>query len=240
MPTYNCEKFISCTLDSVLAQTYSNWEIIIVDDYSTDRTEEIIYKYVQRESRIKYIKLERNSGAAIARNKALDIASGEYIAFLDSDDTWMPKKLDKQIGFMKKNGYNFTCTSYTKIDEEGNYLGKTIEAKSKSDYDGVLKTCPGNSTVIYNAMNLGIFKIPDIKKRNDYIMWLQVIKKEKYLYGLDETLGSHRIRSGAISSNKFDLIRYHWKVYREIENLSLNRSIYLIFYWIIFTTLKLR
>lgn len=239
-PTYNCEKFISYTIESVIAQTYSNWEILIVDDYSSDNTAEIVEKYTKVDSRIKYIKLEENSGAAVARNKAIDSATGEYIAFLDSDDVWMPTKLEKQISFMKENRFNFTCTSYTKIDEEGKYLGKTIEAQTKSDYNGVLKTCPGNSTVVYNSMNLGKFKIPDIKKRNDYVMWLQVIKQEKYLNGLIEPLGSHRIRAGAISSNKFDLVKYHWKVYREIENLTIWKSIYLIIYWIFATILKTR
>ena len=141
---------------------------------------------------------------------------------------------------MKENNYNFTCTSYTKIDEEGNYLNRTIQAKDKSDYNGVLKTCPGNSTVIYNAKKLGKFKIPDIKKRNDYVMWLQVMKKEKYLYGIQEPLGSHRIRKGAISSKKTTLVKYHWKVYREIEKLSLFKSSYLIIYWIVVTVFMLR
>ena len=141
---------------------------------------------------------------------------------------------------MKKNSYSFTCTSYIKIDEEEKYLNRTIKAQSKRDYNGVLKTCPGNSTVIYDAEKLGKFKIPNIKKRNDYVMWLQIIKKEKYLYGIKEPLGSHRIRTEALSSNKSSLITYHWRVYREIEQLSLLKSSYLIIYWIIVTVLKLR
>ncbi|WP_273130279.1 glycosyltransferase family 2 protein [Bacillus weihaiensis] len=240
MPAYNCGEYIGLTLNSVIAQTYQNWEVIVVDDCSTDNTEEIVKSYISRESRIKYFKLEKNSGAAVARNKATDYAKGKYIAFLDSDDIWFPEKLTRQIGFMKQNGYNFTCTSYTKIDEKGNYLDRTIKAHSKRNYDGVLKTCPGNSTVIYNAESLGKFKIPNIKKRNDYVMWLQVIKREEYLYGIEEPLGSHRIRSGAISSEKSSLVRYHWKVYREIERLSIVKSSYLILYWIIATVFKLR
>lgn len=240
MPAYNCGEYIGITIDSVRAQTYKNWEIIIIDDCSKDNTEEVVKDYMSKDSRIKYHKLEKNSGAAVARNKAIDFAVGKYMAFLDSDDVWFPEKLTKQINFMKQYGYNFTCTSYTKIDEKGNYLNRTIKAQSKSDYDGVLKTCPGNSTVIYNAQNLGKFKIPNIKKRNDYVMWLQIIKKEKYLYGLEEPLSSHRIRTDAISSNKSSLIGYHWRVYREIEQLSFVKSSYLIFYWIIATVFKLR
>lgn len=240
MPAYNCGDFIGTTLDSVINQSYKNWEVIVVDDCSTDNTADVVQEYIKKDNRIKYHKLEKNSGAAVARNKAVDLAAGKYMAFLDSDDVWFPEKLTKQIGFMEENDYGFTCTSYTKIDEHGNYLNRTIFAQPRRDYDGVLKTCPGNSTVIYNTEKLGKFKIPDIKKRNDYVMWLQVIKNEKYLYGIEESLGSHRIRTEGISSNKKSLVGYHWKVYREIENLSLLKSSYLIVYWIVATVFKLR
>lgn len=240
MPAYNCERFIGIALDSVISQTYRNWEVIVIDDCSTDNTAHVVQEYLKKDNRIKYYKLDKNSGAAVARNKAVDIAKGKYMAFLDSDDVWFPEKLTKQIEFMEENNYGFTCTSYTKIDEEGQYLNRTIVAEYKRDYDGVLKTCPGNSTVIYNAEKLGKFKIPDIKKRNDYVMWLQVIKKEKYLYGIEEPLGSHRIRAEGISSNKMSLVGYHWKVYREIEKLSLLKSSYLIVYWVVATLFKLR
>lgn len=240
MPAYNCGDFIGIALDSVINQSYKNWEVIVVDDCSTDNTADVVQEYIKKDNRIKYHKLDKNSGAAVARNKAVDLATGKYIAFLDSDDVWFPEKLTKQIGFMEDNGYGFTCTSYTKINEKGEYLNRTIVASPKRNYDGILKTCPGNSTVIYDAEKLGKFKIPDIKKRNDYVMWLQVIKKEKYLYGIAEPLGSHRVRKEGISSNKKSLVGYHWKVYREIENLSLLKSIYLVVYWIIATLFKLR
>jgi len=240
MPAYNCGDFIGTTLDSVINQSYKNWEVIVVDDCSTDSTADVVQEYIKKDNRVKYHKLEKNSGAAVARNKAVDLATGKYMAFLDSDDVWFPEKLTKQIGFMEENDYGFTCTSYTKIDEQGKYLNRTIFAQQKRDYNGVLKTCPGNSTVIYNAEKLGKFSIPDIKKRNDYVMWLQVIKKEKYLYGIEEPLGSHRIRTEGISSNKKSLVGYHWKVYREIESLSLLKSCYLILYWVVATVFKLR
>ncbi len=240
MPTYNSGNFIGDTIDSVIAQIYENWELIIVDDCSTDNTEEIVNIYSKKDSRIKYKKLFTNSGAAVARNRGIELAEGKYIAFLDSDDLWLPKKLDTQIKFMNNNAYHFTCTSYNKIDEEGNSLNRIISAKVRSNYDGILKTCPGNSTVIYDAEFLGKFYISYIKKRNDYVMWLQVIKKAKFLYGIEECLGSHRIRKNAISSNKISLIKYHWIVYRKIENLSLVKSVYLILYWVIATVFKLR
>jgi teichuronic acid biosynthesis glycosyltransferase TuaG len=165
MPAFNCGDFIGKTLDSVIDQTYQNWEVIVVDDCSTDNTADVVFEYSKKDHRIKYHKLEKNSGAAIARNMAVELASGKYLAFLDSDDLWFPQKLTRQISFMKDNDYYFTCTSYTKIDESGTYLGRTIVAQPKRDYDGLLKSCPGNSTVIYDAEKLGKFLIPDIRRR---------------------------------------------------------------------------
>lgn len=240
IPAYNCEDFVGATLDSVIAQTYQNWEAILVDDCSTDNTAEIIKKYAFKDSRIKYHKLKENSGAAVSRNTAVELANGKYLAFLDSDDLWFSKKLEKQIAFMKEKGNVFSCTSYTKIDEQGNYLGKTINVNNKYTYKELLKKNCGNSTVIYDAEAVGKVKIPNIRKRNDYVMWLQVIKKAKYLHGIDEPLGCHRIRTGSLSRNKFSLVGYHWKVYREIEKLSLFQSSYLVVYWIIAAVLKLK
>lgn len=240
MPSYNSENYIRSAISSVIDQTYTNWELIIVDDASTDMTRQVVQSFHEADSRIKYYRLTVNSGAAIARNKAIDYAIGRYIAFLDSDDVWFPHKLSAQIRFMKDNNYTFSCTSYTKIDENGNFLNRTIKAKKKLDYDGLLKKCPGNSTVVYDANELGKFKIPNIKKRNDYVMWLQVIKKAGMLYGIEEPLASHRVRTNGISSKKASLVFYHWKVYRDIEHLSFYKSCFLIFYWIVATIFKLR
>jgi glycosyltransferase involved in cell wall biosynthesis len=240
MPAYNCSGFIRETLESVVKQTYTNWEVIVVDDFSTDNTAQIIEAYSKQEPRIRYYRLETNSGAAIARNKGVSMADGKYIAFLDSDDTWYPEKLEKQIAYMKKNEYNFTCTSYDKIDERGKPINKITKARLKSGYDNVLKNCPGNSTVVYNAEALGKFYIEPIKKRNDYVMWLKVIKKAEYLYGIEEPLASYRIRNGSLSRNKISLIQYHWFVYREIEQLNVLKSTYLILYLTIGKIFQLR
>jgi len=240
MPAYNSEKFIGAALDSVIVQTYRNWEVIVIDDCSTDRTSEVIKEKMDRDSRIRYYRLPINSGAAIARNTALEMAQGRYMAFLDSDDLWLPDKLARQIEFMQRNSYTFTCTSYTKIDEQGNSLNRIIRVQHRRDYYGVLKTCPGNSTVIYDAMELGKHKIPNLRKRNDYVMWLKIIKKAKFLYGLEEPLGSHRVRNDSISSNKISLVAYHWEIFRNIEHLSLLRSSYLIIYWVVATVFRLR
>ncbi|MGX1262642.1 teichuronic acid biosynthesis glycosyltransferase TuaG [Rossellomorea marisflavi] len=240
MPAYNCGEFIDKTIDSVLRQTYVNWELIVVDDCSSDNTREIVTNYLEQDNRIVYLRLEKNSGAAVARNAAIDLAKGEYIAFLDSDDIWTESKLSKQIHFMEKNSYSFTCTDYDKIDEDGSFLNLIVRNPTIRDYNYLLKSCPGNSTIIYKASELGKFFIPDIKKRNDYVMWLRVIKEAHYLYNYNEVLSSHRIRAGGISKNKFSLVKYHWIVYREMENLSLFKSTYLVIYWILVTALKLR
>lgn len=231
MPAYNSEKFIGTAIQCVLEQTYSNWELIIVDDCSTDSTQEILKKWSASDSRIIFLKNDSNMGAAASRNKAIQAASGNFLAFLDSDDIWKRDKLERQLLFMANNDYSFTCTSYSKIDESGQELGITINALSV-DYNGLLKRCPGNSTVIYDVKRLGKHIIPLIKKRNDYVMWLKVIKKSGQLYGMNEILSSHRIRKDSISSNKISLIKYHWIVYRKIEKISVLKSTYLVFFWI--------
>jgi len=231
-PTYNCGKFIAETMDSVINQSYKNWEMIIVDDCSTDNTKEVVEEYIKKDNRIKYHILEKNSGAAVSRTKAMELAKGKYIAFLDSDDLWTKDKLEKQIKFMEENNYNFTCTDYEQIDEKGNSLNKIIKTKTKTNYNGVLLTCPvGNSTVMYNVEALGKFVVPNIRKRNDDALWLQILKKEEYIYGMKEVLMKYRIRENSISSNKLQLVKYHWILYRDIEKLSVPRSIFHIGYW---------
>src|SRR5690625_3515486 len=233
MPAYNSEAFINETIDSIKNQTYKNWELIIVDDCSTDNTIKIIKDYQKEDSRIQLFEQEKNMGTAIARNIAVEKANGQYLAFIDSDDLWKKEKLTAQLSFMEENNYKFTSTSYEEVDEQGNPTGKKILSQKKLDYDGLLKFNQGNSTIIYNASELGKFYIPDIRKRNDFVMWLQVIKKTKYIYGMEEALTQYRVRDGSLSSNKLDLVKYQWKVYREIENLSLTKSVYLLVHKVI-------
>lgn len=232
MPAYNCEKFISETIISVQNQIYKNWELIIVDDCSTDSTEKIVKGFAINDSRINYYKLLSNSGAAFARNYGIKKVNGEFIAFLDSDDLWFPEKLNIQITRMRDLNITFSCTAYNKIDEAGNDLNVTLKPASKISYQELLKNCPGNSTVAYNANKLGRYLIPDIKKRNDYVMWLKIIKQSEFLIGFNETLSSHRLREDSLSSSKVKLVKYHWKIYREIEKLDLFKSVYLILYWV--------
>ncbi len=230
-PVYNCEEYIDKTIESVLSQTYENWEMIIVDDCSTDNTKAVLQKYLN-DPRIKYVLLEENSGAAVARTKAMELAEGEFMAFLDSDDIWYPQKLQVQLEFMKNNNILFSCTAYEQIDQEGRLLGRVIKSPEKTDYDRLLLDCPvGNSTVMYNVCKLGKFKVPNIRKRNDDALWLTMLKKEKYIYSLNMVLAQYRIRENSISSGKLSLVKYHWKLYREIEHLSVLRSVFHICFW---------
>jgi len=240
-PTYNCAKFIGEAIESVLKQSYKNWEMIIVDDCSTDNTKEVVQKYTAADERIKYYILDKNYGAAIARTKAMELASGKYIAFLDSDDLWYEDKLEKQISFMRTYGYNFVCTAYEQIDEKGRVLGRVFRPKTKADYNRVLLSCPvGNSTVMYNVEKLGKFTVPNIRKRNDDALWLKMLKKEKYIYGMPDVLAKYRVRRNSLSSNKVDLIKYHWQLYRNIEHLSVFRSAFHICVWVFLKLFKIK
>ena len=218
MPSYNTGRFIKETIESVLAQSYPTWELIIVDDCSTDDTDDVVSQYLADE-RIRYIKNDTNSGAAVSRNRALREAKGKWIAFLDSDDLWEPDKLQKQISFMRDNGYHFSYTNYIEIDEESNANGKSVTGPKRISKHGMYNYCwMGCLTVMYDADTVGLIQIADIKKNNDYAMWLKVCKKAN-CYLLNETLARYRKRSGSISNHGYmKLIKWHYKLYREAEN----------------------
>ena len=231
-PAFNCGEFIAETITSIQSQTYSNWEMIIVDDCSTDGTRSVVEAFAKEDDRIRYHCLEVNSGAAVARTKAMEFAQGEYMAFCDSDDLWLPEKLERQLEFMRSNHHAFSCTSYVQIDETGRILDRVVKTIEKTDYNRLLLDCPvGNSTVMYNVKKMGKFKVPDIRKRNDDALWLQMLKKEKYIWGMPDVLMKYRIRRNSISSSKLALVKYHWKLYREIERLSVVRSVFHICWW---------
>ena len=231
-PTYNCGAYIAETIDSVIAQTYTNWEMVIVDDCSTDETAEIVRHDTENAKRVKYHKVPENSGAAVARTTAMRLAQGNYMAFLDSDDLWMPDKLEKQLDFMRKNGHAFSCTSYCQIDKGGNSLNRVVYAKKRVDYNRLLLDCPvGNSTVMYDVERMGKFEVPNIRKRNDDALWLRMLKAEKYIWGMSDVLMKYRVRPNSISINKFSLIKYHWYLYREIEHLNVSRSVFHVIFW---------
>lgn len=240
-PTYNCGRFIAETIKSVQAQTYTDWEMIIVDDCSTDNTKEIVAAIATNDSRIKYHCLDINSGAAVARTEAMKRAEGKYMAFLDSDDLWMREKLEAQLTFMQENGINFSATYYEQIAEDGKKLDKIVKAPKKTNYNRLLLDCPvGNSTVMYNVDAMGKFEVPNIRKRNDDALWLTMLKKEKYIYGIPQVLMEYRVRRNSISSNKFTLIKYHWYLYRQIEHLNIFRSGFHVVLWCLMKVLKIK
>ncbi|MGP4079006.1 glycosyltransferase family 2 protein [Pseudalkalibacillus sp. R45] len=235
---YNCAKFIKSTIQSVQAQTYENWEMIIVDDCSKDNTAEVILAEAENDPRIKYIKLEKNSGAAVARNTAINEAKGKFIAFLDSDDQWVPHKLERQISYMKENDYAFTFTGYRIIDEEGEPTDQVVQIPKEIDYEGLLKnTIIGCLTVVVNKEKTGHFQMPNIRTRQDFALWLLILKRGFKAYGIQEELALYRKVKGSISSNKIKAAKQNWYVYRKIENLGLVKAMW-VFGNYAYTSLK--
>ncbi|GAA0861352.1 glycosyltransferase family 2 protein [Paraclostridium tenue] len=227
-PVYNASSFIKETIQSVQAQTYENWEMILVDDCSKDNSCEIISKFVEDDSRIRYIRLEQNSGAAVARNTAIKNAKGRYIAFLDSDDIWYKSKLEKQIRFMQDGDIAFSFTGYELMTEDGTLLNKAIKVPKVIDYEGYLKnTIIGCLSVIIDKDKIGYFEMPNIRANQDMATWLYILRDRKCkAYGLNECLAQYRLVNGSISNNKFKAAKSVWNVYRNIENLSIVKSIY--------------
>lgn len=238
MPSYNTACFIKETVDSVLAQSYTNWELLIVDDCSTDDTDDVVAQLLG-DSRIKYIKNSENSGAAESRNRALREAKGKWIAFLDSDDLWEPFKLEKQIAFMKDNGYHFSYTNYIEIEENSKPNGKAVTGPKRITKSGMYNYCwMGCLTVMYDAEAIGLIQIENIRKNNDYAMWLKACKKAD-CYLLDEVLAKYRKRSGSISNHGYTkLIKWHYRLYRIAEHKNPISSAILTIRNLFFGTLK--
>jgi len=226
-PSYNSKQFIQDTIDSVLAQTYQNWEMIIVDDYSSDGSVAYIRSIIKEDKRFRLIALKQNVGAAKARNRAIQEAKGRYIAFLDSDDMWSIDKLEKQIRFMKEYTIALSYTSYYSMEEISGKVIKEITIPKKIDYSELLKqNIIGCLTAMYDTEILGKVYMPNIRKRQDFALWLKILKKVPYAYGIEEPLAYYRMRYNSISNNKFKASLYNWKMYRKIEKLPLYKAIY--------------
>lgn len=227
MPSYNTAPYIEESIKSVLNQTYKNWELIIVDDCSTDNTDTVVGPYL-KDNRINYLKNEKNSGAAVSRNRALREAKGRWIAFLDSDDLWYPEKLEKQIKFMKGKGYHFSYTNYEEIDTDGRTSGVKVTGPKYINDRKMLDYCwPGCLTVMYDQKVVGLVQIADIKKNNDYAMWLKVIRKaDCYLF--PETLAKYRRgRKGSVSTHGImTMIGWHYKLFHDAEEEDAIESIF--------------
>ena len=207
-PNYNCIQFISQTIESVLNQSYNNWEMIIVDDCSTDGSYEVALKYADKDARIKVLRNEKNSGPAVSRNRAIDIAIGEYIAFLDSDDLWESDKLKKQISFMQRNDCDFCFSRYDLINENNILIGKTARIPKNLSYIKLLHhDFIGCLTAVYRHDFSCQIRSFDIKNNNDYGLFLQVVRKAKNAMGMAEVLAHYRIRKSGISRNKIKKIK---------------------------------
>ena len=229
-PNYNCARFIVQTIESVLAQTHTDWEMLIVDDCSTDGSYEIALEYAARDPRIKVMRNERNSGAAVSRNRAIEVASGEYVAFLDSDDLWLPEKLARQIKFMQENGCDFCFTEYEHIDEENNCLNQIANVTRRLTYRKIMLHCwPGCLTVMYNQAVVGKVYAENIRKNNDHALFLSVLKKCSNAMGMKEMLAQYRIRKGSISSKKHEIIKYYIQVLHDFEKQPYAFSCFCVF-----------
>ena len=234
IPTYNNANFIIDSINSAINQTTKDLEIIVVDDCSTDNTEEILLPYTKQYPFLHYYRLKTNCGPAIARTEAIRLAKGKYCAFLDADDLWDNNKLEHQIGYMEKNSISFACTGYRLMDQNGILTNKTILPPQKIDYNLCVRfgNPIGNLTAVYNQELLGKYAIPNIRKRNDFALWLQILKDTKYCYGMNEVLATYRHgRKGSVSSNKLKLLKYHWQLYHDIEKHNSFKSLYEIFIW---------
>ncbi len=228
IPNYNASCVISQTLDSLLSQTYTNWEAIIVDDCSTDNSVEIINNYAQKDKRIKLIQCTvNNGGPAIPRNMGIAAAHGDYISFLDSDDLWMPDKLEIQMNFMLQKKALISSTSYSLIDEQGNDLNKIIKAVPVMNFNTYLRnTSIGFSSTVVRRDILEGISFKKLPVAEDFAFWLDVFRKGDTMYGINKVLVKYRVQKKSLSSNKFKSAHQIWKIYREIEGFSTIRSLY--------------
>ncbi len=225
-PVYNSEQFLNQTAESVFSQTMSDWEWLIVDDGSTDGSLRIAQQIAQGDERVRILHTNGREGAAVARNNAIRSARGRFIAFLDSDDMWEQKKLEKQIAFMALNNAALSHTSYSTVDEEGIPLGKVIRAKERIDYNQLLDyNMIGCLTAIYDREQVGTVLMPLVRLRQDYGLWLKILRQGHCAFGLDEVMAQYRIRTNSASSNKFRAASYTWQVLRHEEKLPLRLAL---------------
>ncbi|MGO3184541.1 MAG: glycosyltransferase family 2 protein [Aequorivita sp.] len=228
MPLYNSSKYVSEAIKSVLEQTYTHWELIIVDDASNDGSSQIVEELAALHSRILSVKLTANHGPSFCRNKATEIAQGDYMAFLDSDDLWDTEKLSAQIKFMLENKCDVSFTSYLHINENGNSLNRRVSAMSILPYEKQFRNnYIGNLTGMYNAAALGKIKSAKMPKRQDWALWLEAIKRSKKpAMGINQDLAFYRIRKDSVSANKMGLLKHNFNFYKTHLGLSWPASIY--------------
>ena len=227
MPCYNMEKYISDAILSVRQQTYPHWELLIVDDASTDNTVNVIKSHSQQDDRIHYTVKDLHSGIADSRNMCIKMAQGRYLAFLDADDIWHMGKLEAQLRFMTEKQVGFTYSTYDCIDENGQPLNKSVKAAGNLNYEAYLRnTIIGCSTVMVDTAIVGQVVVPRFRTSEDTATWLGILKKGHLAYAIDEPLVSYRIRRKSASSNKLKASADLWKVYRQNEKLPFFKALY--------------
>ena len=229
-PAYNSEKLIAETIECVQAQSYSNWEMLIVmDKGTTDRTAEIVQSYSQKDPRIQLTHIKDQKGLALSRNRALQLAKGQYIAFLDSDDLWLPEKLKNQIEFMQKNKAAFSTHHFRRMSAEGHNIGKLLPVPEIIQYEDLLiNNMIGCLTVMIDQSQTGRLQMQETK-HEDFLLWLDVLKKGFPCYGLNQDLARYRIMPQSRSANKLEMIQYRWKILREFEHIGFLASLRLVF-----------
>ncbi|WNO61695.1 glycosyltransferase family 2 protein [Rheinheimera sp. MMS21-TC3] len=237
MPAHNVSQFIKASINSVISQSFQNWELLVVDDCSTDDTIDCILPYLT-DNRIKLIRNSKNLGGAGSRNVAISEAKGRYIAFLDSDDLWTPDKLEHQINFMQENNIGFSFTSHTTMDEQGSLL-EQIAVPEKVNFKSLLKhNYIGCLTAIYDTEPYGKIYMPLVKKRQDFALWLELLKQFDYAYSLNKNLGFYRIRAGSLSRSKSDAFKFYWRVLRDVGNCNHVTASYNLFCYLSIVYLK--
>lgn len=238
-PTFNSERFIAETILSVQAQTYKDWEMIIVDDCSTDRTAEIVASFQEKDSRIRYLYNSTNKGSAFSRNLALQEAKGKWIAFLDSDDLWHPEKIEKQIEFMTRNDIHFSYTNYCEIDESSKEIGVLISGPEVITNKLMRAYCwPGCLTVMYDAEFLGLMQTAEIKINEEYALWIK-ISSVANCHLLDENLAKYRRHNNSLTDKSYlELTKWHYIMFRVAEGKNIIASLLLTLGNLIFGTYK--
>lgn len=238
-PTYNGEVFIKDTIESIISQTYCNWELIIVDDCSTDNTPDIVKGYTKKDPRIKYFRTPKPSGSpSVPRNIGIEKAEGSYIAFLDSDDIWLPDKLETELAFAQSNGYHIVYSYYEKIDEHGHRNNRVIKTRKDTRYGNLLKT---NSipclTSLISREAVGSTRFKEISQE-DFCFWLDILKKGFVAYNLCQVTALYRQAKNSRSANKFDMFKGYWNVIRKQQNISLFPAFYYMVMYTIYGVSK--
>ena len=227
MPCYNMESYVADSIASVKQQTYPHWELLIVDDASTDKTVEIVKTLAGQDEKIRFVVKPQHSGIADTRNQCIEMAQGRFLAFLDADDIWHPEKIETQLQTMLDKQVGFTYTTYDWIDEDGHMLNKFINTIGNLDYKKYLRnTIIGCSTVMVDTDIVGKVVVPNFRTSEDTATWLSILKKGHLAYAIDESLVSYRIRRRSASSNKLKASADLWKVYRKNEKLPFFKALY--------------